>query len=123
MAKRVLIVDDHKEIREIATFVLMCNGFEVDTAASGRQLQHILSGQLPDLIILDVMMPGMDGYYICRSLRNDPLTQHIPIMIITAHIEDIYERISGDLGAVEHLTKPFHPLELAERVKALLQTS
>ncbi len=123
MSKRVMIVDDSKEVREIVTFVLQCHGFEVVEASCGLQLQELLtteSGELPDLIILDVMMPGEDGFHICRKLRTSPVTQHIPIMIITAHTEDIYQRISVDLGAASHMTKPFHPLELAERVKYLL---
>ncbi len=104
MSKHIIVVDDDKEIREIVTFVL------------SRQ-------QLPDLVILDIMMPGEDGYQIFRSLRSDQRTNSIPVIIMTAHAEDIYERISVDLGAAEHMTKPFHPFELVERVKALLQTT
>jgi DNA-binding response OmpR family regulator len=123
MPKQILVVDDDKEVREIVTFVLSRNGFEVATASNGQQLQLLLNSdlsRLPDLIILDVMMPGEDGYQICRNLRTDARTGHIPIMIITAHAEGIYERISVDLGAAQHMTKPFHPLELAEKVRALL---
>lgn len=124
MPKQILVVDDDKEVREIVTFVLSRNGFEVATASNGQQLQLLLNSdlsRLPDLIILDVMMPGEDGYQICRNLRTDARTGHIPIMIITAHAEGIYERISVDLGAAQHMTKPFHPLELAEKVRALLE--
>ncbi|HLZ57009.1 MAG TPA: response regulator [Ktedonosporobacter sp.] len=121
MTKRIIVVDDDKEIQEIVTFVLNRHGFEVGTASNGQQLHHLLALQLPDLIILDVMMPGEDGYQICSSLRSNPETRHIPVMIITAHAEDIYARISVDLGAAQHMTKPFHPLELAERVKQLLE--
>lgn len=121
MSKRIIVVDDDREILEIITFVLVRHGFCVEGVSSGLSLQRLLTSQLPDLIILDVMMPGEDGYHICRSLRNDPATQHIPVMMITAHPEDIYERISIDLGAVEHITKPFHPLELAVRVKAIFE--
>jgi DNA-binding response OmpR family regulator len=121
MAKRIIVVDDDKEIREIVTFVLKRHGFEVETASNGQQLQHLLASQLPDLIILDVMIPGEDGYRICSGLHSSPQTQNIPVMIITAHAEDIYERISVDLGAAQHMTKPFHPLELAEKVLALLE--
>jgi DNA-binding response OmpR family regulator len=123
LVKRILIVDDSKEVREIVTFVLQCHGFEVLEAAGGVQLEHLLASRrekLPDLIILDVMMPGEDGFHICSKLRMDAPTRHIPVMIITAHTEDIYQRISLDLGAASHMTKPFHPLELAERVKRLL---
>lgn len=121
MPKKIIAVDDDKEVREIMTFVLNRHGFEVETASNGQQLQHLLNLQLPDLIILDVMMPGEDGYHICRSLRDDPQTQHIPVIIITAHAEDIYKRISQDLGAAQHITKPFHPLELVEKINALLK--
>ncbi len=121
MPKRIIVVDDDKEVREIVSFVLGRNGFEVVTACNGQQLHQLLAQKLPDLIILDVMMPGEDGYRICHHLRSESLTQHIPIMIMTAHAEDIYQRISVDLGAAQHITKPFHPLELAEKVKALLE--
>lgn len=123
MQKRIVVVDDDKEIQEIVTFVLTRNGFDVAVASNGQQLQHLLAGQRPDLIVLDVMMPGQDGYQICNWLHSDPETQGIPIIIMTAHAEDIYERISIDLGAAEHLTKPFHPLELVEKIKTLLQVS
>ena len=122
MERCILVVDDDREIREIISFVLRRNGFEVIVANNGLQIQQVLQQRLPDLIILDVMMPGEDGYHLCRSLRDDPLTQHIPIMIMTAHTEDIYQRISRDVGASQHITKPFHPFDLAEKVKALLRT-
>lgn len=125
MTKKIMVVDDDKEVQEIVTFVLHCNGFEVATASNGQQLQQQLSTDgvnLPDLIILDVMMPGEDGYRIFSNLRRNPDTQHIPVMVMTAHTEDIYQRVSVDLGAVLHMTKPFHPIELAEKVKALLST-
>ncbi len=123
MSKRIFVVDDDREIREIVTFVLKRNGFEVTAASNGQQLQHLLIQQIPDLIILDVMMPGEDGYQIFSALRSDPQTQQIPVVIMTAHTEDIYERISVDLGAAEHMTKPFHPFELVEKVKVLLQAT
>ncbi len=123
MSKRVIVVDDDKEIRDIITFVLTRDGFEITTASNGEQLHQELAQFIPDLIILDVMMPGEDGYQICNVLRGDPRTQQIPVIIMTAHAEDIYERISVDLGAAEHVTKPFHPFELLEKVKGLLQAT
>lgn len=123
MAKRILVADDDKEVREIVTFALTHNGFEVIAVNNGQQLQDVLAKQLPDVLILDVMMPGEDGYHLCHALRSHPRTQHIPIIIMTAHTEEIYERISSDLGVAEHMTKPFHPLALVERVKALLSTT
>jgi DNA-binding response OmpR family regulator len=122
MANLVIVVDDDKEVQEIVTFALRRNGFEVAVAGNGQQLQDMLTAQTPDLIILDVMMPGLDGYQIFGSLRKNPATQYVPVIIMTAHAEDIYERISIDLGAAAHLIKPFHPLELVDRVQALLQS-
>jgi len=121
MPKHIIVVDDDKEVREIVTFALNCNGFEVAAASNGQQLHHLLASQVPDLIILDVMMPGQNGYQLFHFLRNNPNTQQIPIIIMTAHAENIYERISADLGAAKHVTKPFHPLDLVEKVRALLQ--
>jgi two-component system, OmpR family, response regulator len=121
MVKHIIVVDDDKEIREIVHFVLSRNGFEVAVASDGQQLQSLLSRFTPDLIILDVMMPGQDGYQIFSRLRRDTQTRQIPVIIMTAHAENIYERISVDLGAAEHITKPFHPLDLVERIKGLLQ--
>ena len=123
MPKRVIVVDDDKEIREIITFVLTRNGFEVTSASNGQQLHAMLVQFIPDLIILDVMMPGEDGYQICNTLRSNPQTRHIPVIIMTAHAEDIYERISVDLGAAVHMIKPFHPFNLLEKVKVLLQAT
>ena len=119
MRKHIVVLDDDKEIREIVTFALAHNGFDVATAGSGAQLEALLEARMPDLIILDVMMPGQDGYQIFYRLQNDPQTQRIPVIIMTAHSENIYARISLDLGAT-HITKPFHPLELVETVKSLL---
>jgi DNA-binding response OmpR family regulator len=119
MVQHIVVVDDDKEIREIITFALGHNGFEVAAASNGAQLQNLLAVRVPDLILLDVMMPGQDGYQIFYRLRTDPLTRHVPVIIMTAHAEDIYARISHDLGAA-HLTKPFHPLAMVEKVKALL---
>ncbi len=118
--KHIVVVDDDKEIREIVTVALTYNGFEVAAVCDGEQLRDLLDNRLPDLFLLDVMMPGQDGYRLYERLRDDPLTRHIPVMIMTAHAEDIYARISHDLGA-HHITKPFHPLELVEKVKTILE--
>ena len=121
MTHRVVVVDDDKEIQEIVTFVLSRNGFDVAVASNGQQLQDVLVETTPDLIILDVMMPGIDGYQIFASLRDNAATRHIPVIIMTAHAENIYERISLDLGAAQHITKPFHPLDLVGKVQRLLE--
>ena len=121
MPNRVVVVDDDKEVQEIITFALSRNGFEVVVAGNGQQLQDVLATTTPDLIILDVMMPGLDGYQIFGSLRKNAATQHVPVIIMTAHAENIYARISLDLGAAVHITKPFHPLDLVGKVQRLLE--
>ena len=121
MPGRVVVVDDDKEVQEIVTFALSRSGFEVVVASNGQQLQDVLASATPDLIILDVMMPGLDGYQIFSGLRKNAATQQVPVIIMTAHAEYIYERISLDLGAAVHITKPFHPLELVGKVQRLLQ--
>lgn len=121
MSKRILVIDDDRQIREIISFALSHNGYAVTVADNGQRLPELLEQGTPDLIILDVMMPGLDGYQLFGQLRQSPLTRTTPIIIMTAHDEDIYGRISKDLGASEHITKPFHPLQLVERVQELLQ--
>jgi DNA-binding response OmpR family regulator len=121
MPQRVVVVDDDKEVQEIVTFALSRSGFEVVVASNGQQLQDVLASATPDLIILDVMMPGLDGYQIFGNLRKNATTQQVPVIIMTAHAEHIYERISLDLGAAVHITKPFHPLELVGKVQELLR--
>jgi DNA-binding response OmpR family regulator len=122
MSKRVLVIDDDQQIREIISFALSHNGYVVTVADNGQRLAELLEQDTPDLIILDVMMPGLDGYQLFEQLRRSASTRTTPIIIMTAHDEDIYERISKDLGASEHITKPFHPLYLVERVQELLQS-
>jgi CheY-like chemotaxis protein len=122
MAKRILVIDDDEHIREIVLFALTRHDYDVTLAANGLQLQELLKTYTPDLIILDVMMPGLDGYRLFGELRQNPSTAHIPVVIMTAHAEKIYERISIDLGVSDHITKPFHPLELVSKVQHLLES-
>lgn len=119
--KYIVVVDDDREVCEIVAFALRRQSLDVAIASNGQELQQLLALQLPDLIILDVMMPGEDGYRIFGSLRAESLTRQIPVIIMTAHAEEIYERISADLGAADHITKPFHPLELVALVQSILQ--
>lgn len=122
MSKRILVVDDDPHIREIIMFALSRHQYEVTVIENGLHFQELLTTLRPDLVILDVMMPGLDGFHLFGLLRQNPSTHHIPVMIMTAHAEEIYERISIDLGASEHITKPFHPLELVGKVQALLES-
>ena len=119
---RILFADDDARIGKHVRQALVAEGYAVDYAEDGDEALWLAENNPYDAIILDVMMPGVDGYQLCRRLRSDPRTQHIPIMIITGHAEGIYQRISTDLGA-KHMTKPFHPFNLLEKVKVLLQAT
>ncbi len=116
--QRVLVVDDEASIRRILETRLKMVGYEVITAADGEEALEAFSKHNPDLIILDVMMPKMDGYGVTREVRR---TSDVPIIILTA-LGDVSERITGlELGADDYVIKPFSPKELEARVKAVLR--
>ncbi len=120
---RILVVDDDPNIRELIAETLGGSGYDVLEARDGREALSISEKELPDLIVLDVMMPDLDGMEVCTRLRNDPLTNHIPIVMLTAKgiIED---RIKGiESGADDYITKPFDPLELEARISMHLRRS
>lgn len=117
----VLIIDDEADIRDILAYNLKKEGFTVTTASNGRDGIEIARSTLPDIIILDVMMPEMDGIEVCDVLRNDPETKHIRICFLTARSED-YSQIAGlDAGADDYVAKPIKPRVLISRLKALLR--
>ena len=120
MAK-ILIVDDEPDAVELIEFNLKAAGFDVLTAADGAQaLRHARSRQ-PDLIVLDVMLPELDGLQVCKALRHDPATANIPIIMLTAKAAEIDRVLGLELGADDYVTKPFSPRELVLRVKGLLK--
>jgi two-component system response regulator MprA len=118
---KVLVVDDEENIIELIRLGLRYEGFEVAVASDGEQALVQAQRLNPDLIILDILMPGIDGLEVCRRLRNNPTTSDIPILMLTAK-DDVSERIAGlQAGADDYLTKPFDFYELVERVKAILR--
>ncbi|NLE44297.1 MAG: response regulator, partial [Chloroflexi bacterium] len=121
MARRILVVDDNVESVKLIGLMLESRGYEIVAAVSGAQaLSKALSDE-PDLIILDVMMPDMDGYEVCRRLRADPNTASLPVIMLTARTQ-ISDKVAGfQAGVDDYLTKPIHPEELASRVAAVLQ--
>ena len=114
----VLIVDDEPSIVELARIYLERDGFRVETAGSGPEGLRAVAEHCPDLVILDVMLPGLDGFGVCREIRRQADT---PILMLTARIEDTDKIVGLELGADDYLTKPFNPRELAARVKAILR--
>lgn len=117
----VLVVDDETDILELVAFNLERQQYKVLTAGDGISAVKIAREKIPDLIVLDVMLPGLDGFGVYRELRADPRTSGIPVLMLTAKGE-INDRIAGlELGADDYVTKPFSPRELLLRVKALLK--
>jgi diguanylate cyclase (GGDEF)-like protein len=121
--RRILIVDDDPLIRHIVVTALAKDGYAINEADSGAEGLAQASASQPDLILLDVMMPDVDGYEICFKLRSNPLTVNIPIVMLTA-LGEIGERVRGmQMGADDYITKPFDPRELRSRVDAHLRRS
>ncbi|NDJ84432.1 MAG: response regulator [Chloroflexi bacterium] len=123
MATKILVVDDDVDSLKLIGLMLQRQGYEVNGANSGSQAIERAVAEQPDLIILDVMMPDMDGYTVCRQLRENQRTRGIPIIMFTAKTL-IDDKVAGfEAGADDYLTKPTHPAELASRVKAVLARS
>lgn len=119
--KAVLIVDDEKNIRELVRFNLESRGYKVLEAVDGKQALEKTSQQLPLLIILDLMLPKIDGLEVCRTLKANPKTDKIPIIMLTALGDEIDKIVGLELGADDYMTKPFSPRELIARIRAVLR--
>lgn len=121
MAQRILVVDDEPDIRRLVEEALTGAGYEVATAANGREAVRVSSTFLPDLVLLDVMMPDADGFTVCERLREKPASLHSPVIFLTARRE-IDAKLTGfRKGAVDYVTKPFHIRELLARVQVHLR--
>ena len=119
--ERVLIVDDDPDIQKLVSYNLGQAGFEVTTAGTGRNALEAVQKHPPDLIILDLMLPDVDGMEVCRTLRQRDSSRHIPIIMLTARSEEIDRVIGFELGADDYVMKPFSPRELVLRVKSIFR--
>ncbi len=117
---RILVVDDEIYIVHILDFSLGMEGYEVLTALDGEQALERLKSDKPDLIVLDIMMPKVDGYEVCRTIKANPETQHIPVILLSAKGRNVDQKMGFDVGADDYITKPFSPRKLVERINALL---
>ena len=119
-SKRILIIDDTKDILMVVSRRLQSWGYEALTASSGEEGLRLAEEQVPDLILLDIMMPKMKGREVCARLKANPKTQHVPVIFLTALGLADHVKAGMDLGAADYLVKPFAPEELRKRVTVVL---
>lgn len=119
----ILVIDDEKDLIELVRYNLEKEGYAVIGAADGEAGLGLAGREKPDLVVIDLMLPGMDGLEVCRRLRQEPLTAQIPVLMLTARSSEADRIIGLELGADDYMTKPFSPRELAARVKAILRRS
>ncbi len=117
---RILVVDDEIYIVHILDFSLGMEGYEVITALDGEQALEKLKSEKPDLIVLDIMMPKLDGYEVCKSIKANQETAHIPVILLSAKGRNVDQKLGFDVGADDYITKPFSPRKLVERINQLL---
>ena len=118
---RILVIDDEADLVELVLYNLKKEGFSVDSASDGETaLKKVRKGTY-DLLILDLMLPGIQGTELCRILRNDPKTSGVPIIMLTAKAEEVDKIVGLEIGADDYVTKPFSPRELVARVKAVMR--
>ena len=119
--EKILVVEDEEDILNLVDYNLRQGGFQVIRAVDGETALALARQKPPDLIILDLMLPGMDGTEVCKTLKQEGATRRIPIIILSAKGEEMDRVIGLELGAADYVTKPFSPRELILRVKAVLQ--
>jgi DNA-binding response OmpR family regulator len=121
MATRVLVVDDERDIVDLVRFHLEKEGLQVVDAPDGGTALRLVRAAPPDLVLLDLMLPGLDGLEICRRLRRETATRGLPIIMLTAKADEVDKVVGLEVGADDYVVKPFSPRELIARVKALLR--
>ena len=117
----ILVVEDAEDIRELLSFNLQKDGYKVLEASSGEQGLKLAQQHLPDLILLDVMLPLKDGYAVCRELAANPKTKGIPVIMLTARGDEVDRIVGFELGAVDYVVKPFSVRELTLRIRSVLK--
>jgi DNA-binding response OmpR family regulator len=119
-SKKILIVDDEVQLVEMVKLRLEANGYSVITACDGQEGLDKARIEKPDLIILDLMLPKIDGYKVCRMLKFDEKYKNIPIILFTARAQQEDEKLGKEVGADAYITKPFEPQVLLDKIKALI---
>ncbi len=119
--ENILVVEDEAEIQELIRYNLAKDGYRVECVATGEEALQSMRSSPPELIVLDLMLPGVDGLEVCRRLRGDAATRNIPVVIVTAKGEEVDVVAGLELGADDYLTKPFSPRVLIARIRAVLR--
>src|SRR6267378_4819435 len=117
----VLIVDDEKDLRDLVQFNLREAGFDTAGVEAGEEALEFVRNRTPDLILLDLMLPGVPGTEVCRQLKSSPRTKHVPVIMVTARGEEVDRVVGFELGADDFVSKPFSMRELVLRVRAVLR--
>ena len=120
-ASRVLVVDDDEAVRTLASWQLESDGFAVDQAADGAEALGAIAADRPDLVVLDLTMPGVGGLDVLRRVRTAPATESLPVIVLSGRSGETDRIVGLDLGADDYLVKPFSPGELAARVRSVLR--
>lgn len=118
---RIYVVEDEQDIADVLSYNLQKEGFRVDTERRGDAALEAIRRQPPDLVVLDLMLPGIDGLEVCRTLKRDESTATIPIVMLTARGEEVDRIVGLELGADDYIPKPFSPREVVLRVKAVMR--
>jgi DNA-binding response OmpR family regulator len=118
---KILIVEDDADISALVAMYLRKAGFETEAALTGREALDVAAARVPDLVVLDLMLPLVDGLEVCRALRAKPATAAVPIIMLTARAEETDRVVGLEMGADDYVVKPFSPSELVARVRALLR--
>jgi len=119
--KKILVVEDDRDISELITYNLEREGYEIACLYDGSRVVDFVNKRKPEIIILDLMLPEVDGLDICRTLKSDPDTKHIPIIMLTAKSEEADVVVGLQMGADDYITKPFSPKVLVARIKAIVR--
>jgi DNA-binding response OmpR family regulator len=120
MEKKILVIEDDPATSRLVDYSLRHEGYQVITASNGLEGVRKALSEAPDLVILDVMLPGMDGFEICHRLRSEPTTANLPILMFSAKAQEIDKETGIKVGADDYLTKPAAPAEIVSRVEKLL---
>ncbi|MFW6324083.1 MAG: response regulator [Desulfovibrionales bacterium] len=119
--QRILIVEDEEDIRNLLAYNLQSAGFDVTTSENGKEALELAAKHGPDLVLLDIMLPGMDGFEVSRELKSDPGMKNTPVIMLTARGEEVDRIVGLELGVDDYVVKPFSPRELVLRVRAVLR--